>query len=86
MFLINTQKNVDNYYRLRYLRHRQTPYNHIRVKAHAIGVSICFYSWLLLNIGDISGNKNLSGRFVCIFSLFCYIGTAILDVIAAKIQ
>ena len=63
--IVNIQKeNVDNLLRLRYLRHRQTPYNHIRVKAHAERREhLYFYSWLLLYIGDISGNKNLSGRF-----------------------
>ncbi len=34
-FVLGYKKNVD-FFRLRYLRHRQTPYNHIRVKAHAL--------------------------------------------------
>ena len=34
------KENVDILLRLRLSRYRQTPYYHIRVKAHAIGVSI----------------------------------------------
>ena len=46
MYVKTENENADFLLRLRYLRHRQTPNYHIRVKAHAASVSIlCFYSW-----------------------------------------
>ena len=38
------KENVSYLLRLRSSRYRQTPYNHLRVKAHAIGVSILAFT------------------------------------------
>ena len=38
------QKKRGQLLRLRYSRYRQTPLHHIRVKAHAIGVSILAFT------------------------------------------
>ena len=70
----HTQKeNVDNLLRLRHSRHRQTPYNLKRVKAHAIkrelstSVLDCIFE-----IWRISNDKNLKvdNHPICPFQLF----------------
>ncbi len=42
--VIAQKEDVDLFTSSTSLRYRQTPDNHIRVKAHAIGMSINFYS------------------------------------------
>ena len=65
------EKNVDYLLRLRLLRYRQTPYDHLRVKAHASSVSILTFTLgRLYNFGEISGDKIQAGRFFSICLLF----------------
>ena len=60
-------------YRLRLLRYRQTPDYHIRVKAHAISVSIlaCTLDSLFI-FAEISEDQILSGRFflICLYKIY----------------
>ena len=49
--------------------------NHIRVKAHAgQREHPCFYSWLLLNFGEISESKIQADASIpiCLLSLLCH--------------
>ena len=57
--LIRVQKeNVDYLLHLRLLRYRQTPNDHIRVKAHAIGVSIqAFTLGRLFDFGEFQETR-----------------------------
>lgn len=70
---IETIKKRGLKLRLRFLRYRQTPCTHIRVKAHAKGVSINFYSCVLLQICRFSESKNKANAFLYYMSFVCFV-------------
>ena len=54
-------------------RYRQTPNSHLRVKAHAIGVSILAFTLdCSFKFGEFGKNKNLSGRFYFVYFYIKY--------------
>lgn len=64
MLLLLWVQKKRGLHRLRLLRYRQTPYDHITSKSPRLGVSIrAITLGRLNNFGEISGDKNLSGRF-----------------------
>ena len=66
------KKNVDNYFRLRFRGIAKHLTCYIRVKNHAIGVSIrAFTLACFFNLANF-GNKNLSGRFCLYFFILAH--------------
>ena len=65
------KKTWTNYFSSTFRRYRQTPCTLIRVKAHAIDVSISTFTLVcFIYFGEISETRIKSGRFNFYMSLF----------------